>query len=285
MMPSTVAEPTNEEHGWPASLKIDLGLRAGLTRPTYVSHLGPLRIQRPFYPEDDGTCHLVLLHPPGGVVGGDTLTVRVDSGPGCRALFTTPAATKLYRCSKKQSALTQEVSAQGDAFCEWLPQETIAFNGALSEISTRFRLEGEAQLIGWEILCLGRPAIGEGFEKGQLVQTLELYRDGRPLLLDRLSIGRGPCARLGRWGLGGNAVVGTMMLSGRTDGLISAWRTNIPELELRNHFASTELEGCVVLRYLGDQVSDCWKVFNRAWEIARPLMGRIPPSPPRIWKC
>jgi urease accessory protein len=200
-------------------------------------------------------------------------------------LLTTPAATKLYRCNQEESSLAQEVSARADAFCEWLPQETIAFDGARSQISTRFFLEGEAQLIGWEILCLGRPAIAEAFEKGQLVQNLELYREGKPLLLDRLSLGRGPCARLGKWGLGGQAVVGTMIFSGKTATLVSELRAKIEALEQRTHFACTELEGCVVLRYLGPQVSDCWKAFNQAWEIARPLMGRAPPHPPRIWKC
>ncbi len=86
-------------------------------------------VQRPFYPEG-GTCHVYLLHPPGGVVGGDQLELQVQSEPGSHALITTPAATKFYRAGPHPHSLLQQNLQVRDATLEWLPQETIVFDGA-----------------------------------------------------------------------------------------------------------------------------------------------------------
>jgi hypothetical protein len=145
--------------GWQAKLDLAFEPRFGRTAITRQSHLGPLRIQRPFYPERNGTCHVYVLHPPGGVVGGDLLEVTLEGAPGSRALITTPGATKLYRSLGPQAQIRQNIKLSGDACLDWFPQETIAFEGAHASIQTRVQLDREASYAGWEIVCLGRPAV------------------------------------------------------------------------------------------------------------------------------
>src|SRR5262245_31815427 len=89
--------------GWPAELELWFEASQGKTRLKRRRHAGPLMVQRPFFPESDGTCHVYLLHPPGGVAGGDRLDMRFHLAPGSRAVLTTPGATKFYRCPDSRS--------------------------------------------------------------------------------------------------------------------------------------------------------------------------------------
>src|SRR5690606_10316372 len=127
-----------DNSGWRARLDMILAKKAGKTVLEHVSHEGPLRIQRPFYPEGERVCHLYLLHPPGGMVIGDALNVCVALESGAHALVTTPSAGKIYRAdgSLRKQRQHVELRLQPEAVLEWLPQETILFNGARGEVST-----------------------------------------------------------------------------------------------------------------------------------------------------
>ncbi len=131
-------------------------------------------IQKPFYPEGD-PCHVYVVHPPGGVVGGDQLRVDAEVEAGAHALITTPAATKFYRSAQRASSQLQELRAAG-ATLEWLPQENIFFPGAETHTATRVHIDADSKFIGWEIACLGLPARGEPFDKGSLKLDLELWK-------------------------------------------------------------------------------------------------------------
>jgi len=148
---------TAQTTGWQACLELGFEKRGLRTVAAQRRHYGPLAVQRPFYPEGD-VCHLYLLHPPGGVVGGDTLDIRVRAGTGARALVTTPGATKFYRSAGATAAVTQTLQVDAGAVLEWLPQEAILFQGAVARQQTCIELAAGACFAGWDILCLGRPA-------------------------------------------------------------------------------------------------------------------------------
>src|SRR6187551_1093438 len=114
---------------WQARLELGFRATAGRTVLAHRRHIGPLMVQRPFYPEG-GICHVYLLHPPGGIVGGDSLELQVDAGQGSHALITTPAATKFYRAGPHPRAVLRQNLLVKDAVLEWLPQEAIVFDGA-----------------------------------------------------------------------------------------------------------------------------------------------------------
>src|SRR5690606_8752227 len=149
-------------------------LRIGITRSGQrsilgeVAHEGPLRIQRPFYPEGVELCHLYLLHPPGGLVSGDHLQIdaRVESDAG--ALITTPSAGKVYRANAQGTPQVQQTRLEvaAGASLEWLPQENILFGQAAAVLETEIHLQPSARMIAWELVCLGRPHCNGRFESG-----------------------------------------------------------------------------------------------------------------------
>jgi urease accessory protein len=300
MEPSVQEEQRNARTrsggGWMAELNLELAVRADCTRVTKVSHVGPLRIQRPFYPEADGTSHLVILHPPGGVVGGDELRLNSVLHEGAHGLVTTPAATKIYRTVGPISQLRQEFMVGAGALLEWLPQETIAFAGANADIRTKVRLAKGAKFIGWELLCLGRPAAGETFSRGRLVQRLELWREETPLYLDRLDLCAEAAVLAAKWGMRAQPVVATMVLAGGPSSLSPLIRECLGQLSeappgdlaagaappaLR--LSSSDLEGATVVRYVGASVPECWNAFIAIWQVVRPLFSGTVATLPRIW--
>lgn len=182
--------------GWRAELALRYARRGRRTVLAARRQHGPLTVQRPFYPEADGVCHTYVLHPPAGIVGGDTLRVDVDLEAAAHALVTTPAATRWYFSRGRDAEVRQQARVADGATLEWLPQETLVFDGAHACLSTRVELHGTARFCGWEILGLGRPACGESFLHGRLDFRFELFRDGRPLLLERLRGASGGVAGL-----------------------------------------------------------------------------------------
>ena len=258
----------------------------GRTRLVERRHHGPLVVQRPFHPEGD-PCHVYLVHPPGGVVGGDALRIDVQVDPRAHALITTPAATKFYRCDGRVSSQTQELRAAG-ATLEWLPQENIFYRGGDVRTATRVHLDAQSKFIGWEINCLGLPARGEPFDAGALRLDLELWKDPGemttqmrdvPIFIDRLRLRGESPARGAQWGLAGQEAVGTLLATPATAAHVELTR----EL-LHGHLAAVSLvDGVLVLRALAPQAEAVRHLFIAAWRALRPgVIGREAVNP-RIW--
>lgn len=152
---------------WHARLQLDYALQAGRTVARH-RHEGPLRILQSLYPEGDAICHNVLVHPPGGLVGGDTLTVDVTVAPGAHGLVTTPGASRFYRSLGEPALQHHRLQLGEGARLEWLPLETIAYSGCLAESRTELQLAPGAELIGWDLCALGLPHADQPFVQGQL---------------------------------------------------------------------------------------------------------------------
>ncbi len=272
--------------GWSASLELEFAARDGATVLARREHSGPLLVQRPFYPEGKGVCHVLVVHPPGGIVGGDQVALHAVLQPGAAALLTTPAATKLYRSAGPEARVTQQFQVPQGAALEWLPQETIAFAGTRTRLLTRVNAAAGGRFIGWEILCLGRPAAGEVFATGSVDQGWEILLDGRPVLLERARYAGGQELLGAPWGLRGRPVSATLVAVGAA-GMVQAVRDAAGAAaepggsdEL---FAVTALDAVLVCRYLGGHTQRARELFIRAWRVIRPaLLGR-PAVNPRIW--
>ena len=267
----------------------------GRTRLVERAHRGPLVVQRPFYPEGD-PCHVYLVHPPGGVVGGDELRIDAQVDAGAHALITTPAATKFYRCDGRTSSQTQELRACA-ATLEWLPQENIFYRGADVHTATRVQLDADSRFIGWEIGCLGLPARREPFDAGALRLDLEVWRsvsdpiDLRapesarahrhvPVFIDRLRLRGSSPARGASWGLAGQEAIGTLLATPASRAQVDAIR----ELVADEPFAAVSLvDGILVLRALGAQAEAVKNLFIAAWQLLRPAVIGRAAHLPRIW--
>lgn len=271
-----------DNSGWKAGLSLGLAHRGDKTVLARSAHFGPLRIQRPFYP-DGPVCHLYLLHPPGGMVAGDDLAIDLDLEDGARALVTTPAAGKFYRVERYAPAQYQGVRArlQAGAVLEWLPQETIAFNGARGELVNRFDLAADALLIGWDVVCLGRRASGESFDRGSIRQKIEIYREGRPLFIDRVAFEGGGSLMDAPWGMRQCSVSGTFFAT--LGGDSSTAETLRSALPVGPEWGLTRRGEVLLARYLGHSAETCRRGFEQLWYRLRPQLLQRPAVRPRIW--
>jgi len=269
--------------GWLASLDLEFapgGPAAPASRTVLArrAHEGPLVVQRPFYPEGD-VCHVYLVHPPGGVVGGDRLELRVSARDGSRALITTPAATKFYRSEGRAAHQTQDIALDA-ATVEWLPQETILFPDACANIATRVRLSERSRFIGWEIVCYGRAASGLDFAAGRAAQDFELWLGDTPLVLDHLRLDGASEPMRARFGLAGHTVLGTLFAFPADDALVDVARAVSVEGVLS---ACTKVDGVFVCRAVGSQADAVRRLFVAIWSRLRPIVAGRAAVLPRIW--
>ena len=134
---------------WSAALRLRLAPNAqACTRLVHNQHSGPLRVQRLLYPEGPNPAHALLLHPPGGIAGGDLLDLNIELSAGARALVTTPGASKWYHGERGAARQLVHLKLAEDACLEWLPQEAIVFDAADASQELRIDLSTQARIIG-----------------------------------------------------------------------------------------------------------------------------------------
>jgi urease accessory protein len=268
--------------GWRAELALRFEREPHRTVLAQRRHSGPLRVQKALYPEGPDVCQAIIVHPPGGIAGGDVLDIAVEAGPGAEVQITTPGATKWYRSAGPSALARTRISAAPGSRVEWLPQEGIVFDGANVAIATRVDLAGDAVFIGWDIVSLGRTASGERFGAGSFRQNLELARDGRLLWCERALLHGGAPALHSGAVLGGAPVFGAMTVAGGDidSATFAACRDATP---LQGEGAVTRLPGIVIARYRGASAAAARTYFARLWQVLRPqAIGRAAVLP-RIW--
>lgn len=271
--------------GWLGALDLEFAPSGSRTVLARRSHVGPLVVQRPFYPEGD-VCHVYLVHPPGGVVGGDTLELRARAKDGAHVLVTTPAATKFYRSEGRLARQVQNITLDAATF-EWLPQETILFPDAYASIATRVRLSERSKFIGWEIVCYGRPASGLKYSSGRAHQDFELWLNDVPLVLDHLRLGGASDSMHASFGLAGHTVLGTMFAYPADGALLELARTIslLPGAPLvsAGQIACTLVDGVLICRAVGSQADAIRRAVASIWSLIRPPIIGHGATPPRIW--
>lgn len=268
---------------WKAELDLAFEATGPRTRLIRRRQFGPLTVQRPFYPEKDGTCHVYLLHPPGGIAGGDELNLTFQISAGARCLLTTPGAAKFYRSASQRSLQRNIFNVGARAVCEYLPQETILFDGANAQIETRILLTDDAMFVGWDFICLGRPAARERFSTGSLSQRIEVMRAGERLWFERFSLQGGSPLQDAAYALAGQPVFGTMICAGPLqEGLAERVRDALGE-ENASAFSVSQLDEVVVCRYLGQQAEEGKYLFIKAWHVLRSSLQSKAACLPRIW--
>jgi len=268
--------------GWNAHLALRFEREGTRSVLRSRSHTGPLRVQKPLYPEDDPVCQVVLVHPPAGIVAGDSLTIDVEAGPLTHVQTTTPGAAKWYGSTGPIATASTTIRALAGALVEWIPLETIVYDGARARVRLAIELAGDARFIGWDITCLGRIASGERFSTGWLRQALELRRGGDLVWCDRSVLEGGARALQSGAILGGVPVFGTLIATsdGIDDALLAACRSVRCE---DGRAAVTRLPQVLVARYLGDSVAAARTYFATLWRALRPAFAGREAIYPRIW--
>ena len=273
------------ERRWLAELKLAFESDGRRTILSERLHYGPLIMQKPFYPEGE-VCHVYLIHPPGGIVGGDELHLNVNLNKNAHALITTPAATKFYRGNDFQAKQIQNINVSAGCKMEWLPQETIFFSGCEANTKTIVNLEDDAQFIGWEIICLGRPASHEVFEQGYIRQVVEVWRDKKPIVIERSRLEGGDEILQSAWGMQGFVVMGTLIVTNADNIVLDAVRENIEKQNLdsnRIRLSATLINDVLICRTLAHQAESARESFIAIWKTLRPIVMQRTAVAPRIW--
>jgi urease accessory protein len=267
---------------WHARLNLGYRRDGERTVLTTRAHQGPLVVQKSLYPEGDGVCQNVIIHPPGGIVGGDTLAINVDVGPRAHAQLTTPGAAKCYRSSGPFARQHIRLRAAGGATLEWLPQETIVFDASKIELELAIDLVDDARFLGWDVICLGRTAAGERFDRGALRQRLALTRDGIPTFAERAVLHGSAPLLASPVGLQGNPVFGTFLAAAPvvTHAMLESCRQVLP---MASECAVTRLPGVLIARYRGASAAAARHYFVELWRKLRPALALRAAVPPRIW--
>lgn len=267
---------------WLAALHLGFARHETRTVLCENRHSGPLRVQKALYPEGDAVCQAIVLHPPSGIAGGDQLKISAKVGAGAHAQLTTPGAGKWYRSGGANASQCIDFSVDEGAMLEWLPQESIIFDGARARMETRVALAADARFIGWDILCLGRAAAGERFEHGRFDLFFRVDRGNAPLWIERGGFDGNDTMLTSPAGWASATVCGTLLATFEpTPEVLTACRAVAPA-DSASH-ALTALPGLLVARYLGNSSEAARQWFAGLWEIIRPVCCGRPAKTPRIW--
>ena len=272
---------------WHAKLDLDYRLESGRTVARHL-HTGPLRILQSLYPEGGDICHNVIVHPPGGLVGGDTLDLNISVATGAHGLVTTPGATRFYRSDGELALQRTTIHVATDARMEWLPLEAIAYSGCLAENRLTLALAPGAEMMGWDMTALGLPAASKPFESGNFCQHLE----APGVWLERANIKALDALLLNSpLGLAGHRCFGTLFfIAGskldrkRRQDALDAARSVVEAHTLCATAGVTSPDGQLVLvRVLAPVVEPAMALLRAVWLSWRSHFWQLDGASPRIW--
>lgn len=272
--------------GWRARLSLAAARRSTRSALVERAHTGPLYIQRALYPEPDHTAHVMILHPPGGLVQGDEIDIAVRAEPEAGLLVTTPSAGKFYKTPAGGTRQTVRLNTADNAALEWLPQEAILFDGAHVGLGLTADLAATSRAIIWDSVVFGRPAIDERLVAGGLDSDLHIAIDGRPVFAERTRVPGLSTSPLqdAAWGLDGAVAMGTLVAycpEGFCDGQTRTLRDAL--VADGGRCAITRVDELMVVRALGASMSFVRHTLVQAWQTLRPWVMGKPAVAPRIW--
>lgn len=268
---------------WLATLSLGFEKKGDRSQLSNRQHTGPLVIQKVLYPEGDGVCHGVIIHPPGGVAGGDALTLNVQLANGAAALLTTPGAGKWYKANGQPASQQLHFDLQEQAVLEWFPQENILFDGAAVNFGAEINLAPQAVYAGWEILCFGRQARGERWLAGHLNQRLRIRRATKLIWQESAALIPDDRFFHSLTGLAGNVVSGGFVVAAGDVPRETLAACQAVQADAAGRFGVTALPEVFSARYVGMSAPAARQYFETLWQIIRPWYASRQAVRPRIW--
>jgi urease accessory protein len=260
--------------------------KAGESRLDHLYQHDPLRVLFPEPPRGEPPC-AILVTTSGGLVGGDRLDISITAGPGTAVLAMAQAAEKVYRSAGPDSQIDVRLSVGRDAWLEWLPQETILFDGARLRRRTAIELAAGAKILAGEILVFGRIASGERLSHGLVREEWNVRRDGRFVWADALHL-EGDMEDI---------FADPVCFSGATTQATAIYADDNPVeyLDLARSLlakadgdgdlraAATVVNGVLVARWLGRDPARLRRAFGEFWAGFRHGCAGLPATLPRLW--
>ncbi len=272
---------------WQARLRLDYSLERQRTVARHA-HEGPLRILQSLYPEGDAVCHNVLIHPPGGLVGGDTLALDIRVGAGAHGQITTPGATRFYRSLGPSAVQSTQISLSDQARLEWLPLENLCHNDCRAENRLTLDLAPGSEILGWDITALGLPHAQQAFERGSFLQHLEapgVWLERGEMRATDQRLMQGPA------GLAGNACLGTLFFvtGSPINRQLRSAALELAQTLLQTHAlraragVTSPNERVLVVRVLAPLVEPVGELLRQLWAGWRQVLWQLGCDQPRIW--
>ena len=286
-----VPPQTDSFASWEASLRLAFARRGERTVLATCRHQGPLRVQKALYPEGEGVCPAVMLHPPAGIAGGDVLDINIELGADAHAVLTTPGATKWYKSLGRTATQRVAIRAETGARLDWVPQENIVFNQACPIIDLTLDLAPGATAIGWDATMLGRHAAGESWAEGRIVLRTALRCNGQPLWIESAAFDAQSPVLNATTGMAGFHVVGTLWAvgEGATEALAESMAEHLPyNDDLRAGVTcltqdAPGLPNVLLLRVLARRPEDARALLAQTWLALREPMHGVAGRPLRLW--
>jgi urease accessory protein len=267
--------------------EIGFARRDGISRLAQLYQRDPLRVLFPAPAAGDPPV-AVIVTTSGGLVAGDRLDIRVELAPGATAHVTASAAEKVYRSTGRTTTIRQTLSIGPSAALEFLPPETILFDGARLQRETVIDLAPGSAFLGGDIVVFGRRARGERFANGFLREVWELRRNGYLVWGDALhlddDVGRiidDPAC------FDGAAAFATMIFSppaGDVRSLLDGARVVQGVCATTGLRAgATTIAGAVIARWLASDAAVLRRAYaDLACHFRSAALG-LPPRLPRVW--
>ncbi|HSI46362.1 MAG TPA: urease accessory protein UreD [Methylophilus sp.] len=274
--------PATAAKYWQARLELDFSKRDCRSYLAHRLHKGPLVVQKSLHPEGEDICHAIVIHPPGGVAGGDQLQLHVNVDAGARALLTTPGAGKWYKANGTKATQSLQFKLADGSGLEWFPQENILFDAAEVGFSADIHLAADATLAAWDIVCLGRQAQQEVWQRGLYQLNQRIMRNGQLIWNERARMQADDLVKTSRVGLGNAAVFGTFLVcAGAVPAEVLQTCREIVVADA--NIGITALPEVLCIRYVGNASQQARQYFEQCWQLLRPWYYQKDAVRPRIW--
>jgi urease accessory protein len=275
-----------DDRRWHGRLSLGFERDGSRTVLSHRKHEGPLRVQKPLYPEGESICHAVLVHPPGGVAGGDALAIDVTVGADSHAVLTTPGATKWYKANQRRASQSIALRLEAGAKLDWLPQNNLIFDSADVSLDFTLMLADGATALGWDVTQLGRHSAGEQWTNAALrAESRIIGAHGELLWFERAVLDSASPLRMAAQALGGYPAFGTLWAVGPacTPELAESLSTSLPYEETLRAGASCLPGNVLLVRVVAASMQSLQALLVDCWLRLRPLVHGVPAQPLRLW--
>lgn len=258
--------------------------RDTITRLTHLAHHEPLRVLFS-QPAQGDVAQATLVNMSGGLIAGDALDIHFAVDENAAAICVASAAEKIYRSTGDTSHIAVDLRAAQNSWVEWLPQETIFFNGARLRRTTRLHLAQGARILAGEFLVLGRIASGEIVTDGYLRDAWEVRQDGRLIWADALRIdGNFAAIENAKVGLNGARALATLVYAGMGASEMFEPARDLQQTSTAGVLASaTCVNAVLVMRWLAMEPQILRAALGNFWAAFRHQAAGLPAALPRIW--